>query len=335
MELLLDTGDFVDVNASCPHGRRPIHMVLTALSRPNSQTCLKFLLDHGAQPNVTTDEGVTPLHLAAAEGLRECTEILVRNKADTNVRDNRGHTPLDLARIWGYKDIARFLKDAMWKKDKEQEMEKLKQLHNLRQDLVRMHTMAESKDKMIRLAVKKQELSVWTTRAGCSPTKHAINVKQSSRHAKCLLTEVKMPNSRTKYHPGTPKEKWNISPIPSKPPPGSISRSQGVRMGTHPEELPSEPDLSCTVTLGCWKNGRPRYIASQDGISHLLPDLPLNILLKALFPSAFPSRIDSPQHFQSSSVLDLPRLGQSLKADASLWTEVAMHLAEELQPGHY
>lgn len=42
----------------------------------------------------------------------------------------------------------RFLKDAMWKKDKEQEMEKLKQLHNLRQDLVRMHTMAESKDKV-------------------------------------------------------------------------------------------------------------------------------------------------------------------------------------------
>lgn len=106
-------------------------------------------------------------------------------------------------------------------------------------------------------------------------------------------------------------------------------------MGTHPDKLASEQDLNCSVMLGCWKDGRPRYIASRDGISHLLPDLPLNVLLKALFPSTFPSRIDSPQHFQSSNVLDLPRLGRSLKPDASPWTEVAMHLAEELQPGHY
>lgn len=52
MKLLLDAGDVVDVNAGCRHGRRPIHMVLTAQSRPDTHTCLTYLLEHGAQTNV-------------------------------------------------------------------------------------------------------------------------------------------------------------------------------------------------------------------------------------------------------------------------------------------
>ncbi|XP_057186694.1 ankyrin repeat domain-containing protein 53 [Triplophysa rosa] len=307
MKLLLDAGDVVDVNAGCPHGRRPIHMVLTAQSRPHTHACLTYLLEHEAQTNVRTDEGLSPLHLAAAEGLRDCAETLVRNKADTHARDNRGHTALDLARIWGHRSIARFLKDAMWKKDKEQEMEKHKQLHHLRQDLL---TMTESREKMVRLTVKRQ---------------HPINVKQTPRHAFCQPAEPEMPDDPRKCHP-KPTENSSISPIPSKPPPGSIGRSRGV---------PSETNLRHSVRLDCWKDGRSRYMASWDGVERSLPDLPLNDLLKGLFPSAFPSRIESPRDFQSSSVLDVPRLGRTLKPDGSPWTEVAMHLTEEFQPGHY
>ncbi|XP_052458743.1 ankyrin repeat domain-containing protein 53 [Carassius gibelio] len=133
MELLLDAGGPVDVNSSCPHGRRPVHMVLSAQSRPNTHACLIYLLEHGAQINVSTDEGLTPLHLAAAEGLTDCTETLVRNGADILAQDKRGHTPLDLSRIWGHRLTARFLKDAMWRKNKEQEIKKSKQIHDLRQ----------------------------------------------------------------------------------------------------------------------------------------------------------------------------------------------------------
>ncbi|XP_056594981.1 ankyrin repeat domain-containing protein 53 isoform X2 [Triplophysa dalaica] len=311
MKLLLNAGDVVDVNAVCPRGRRPIHMVLTAQSRPNTHACLTYLLDHEAQTNVT-DEGLSPLHLAAAEGLRDCTETLVRNKADTHARDNRGHTALDLARIWGHRSIARFLKDAMWKKDKEQEKVKHKQLHQLRQDLL---TMTESREKMVRLCVKKQ-----------TRRQRPINVKQTPRHAFCQPAELESTDDPRKCHPGKQTENCSISTITSKPPPGSIGRSRGV---------PSATNLHHSVRLDCWKDGRSRYMASWDGVEHSLPDLPLNDLLKGLLPYAFPSRIESPLDFQSSSVLDVPRLGRTLKPDGSPWTEVAMHLTEEFQPGHY
>lgn len=51
MKLLL-ASQAVDINASCPLGRRPIHMVLTAKSRAHSHACLTYLLEHGALPNV-------------------------------------------------------------------------------------------------------------------------------------------------------------------------------------------------------------------------------------------------------------------------------------------
>ncbi|KAF4111569.1 hypothetical protein G5714_008600 [Onychostoma macrolepis] len=133
MELLLEAGGIVDVNGSCPDGRRPVHMVLSAQSRPNTHACLIYLLEHGAQIDVSTEEGLTPLHLAAAEGLTDCTKTLVRNGADIHAQDKRGHTPLDLARIWGHRLTARFLKDAIWQKDKQQEIRKNKQLHDLMQ----------------------------------------------------------------------------------------------------------------------------------------------------------------------------------------------------------
>lgn len=54
-----------------------------------------------------TDSGMTPLHLAASEGLLDCTEILVQAGADVLARDSMGHTPLVLARIWCHGKVAR------------------------------------------------------------------------------------------------------------------------------------------------------------------------------------------------------------------------------------
>ncbi|XP_009301209.1 ankyrin repeat domain-containing protein 53 isoform X3 [Danio rerio] len=82
MELLL-AGGYADVNVSCPHGRRPLHMMLTAQSQPNTHAGLIYLLEHGAHISV-------------------------------------------------------FLKDAMWRKDKEQQMKRSKHQHNLRQELLMM-----------------------------------------------------------------------------------------------------------------------------------------------------------------------------------------------------
>uniref|UniRef100_W5KEF4 Ankyrin repeat domain 53 n=1 Tax=Astyanax mexicanus TaxID=7994 RepID=W5KEF4_ASTMX len=135
----------VDVNASCPCGRRPLHMVLSPQSKPHSHTCIIYLLQHGAQHN-STDEGLTPLHMAAAEGLKNCVETLVEVGADTHAIDKHGHTPLDLARLWGHRVIA-FLKNAMWQRDKKKEMEERKALQNLRHNLMWLYRTAESKEK--------------------------------------------------------------------------------------------------------------------------------------------------------------------------------------------
>lgn len=51
LKLLLESCT-VDVNASCAHGRTPLHMALSPESKPNSHCCLTYLLDHGAEPNV-------------------------------------------------------------------------------------------------------------------------------------------------------------------------------------------------------------------------------------------------------------------------------------------
>ncbi|KAK6323326.1 ankyrin repeat domain-containing protein 53 [Coregonus clupeaformis] len=345
MKLLL-TSQVVDINASCPLGRRPIHMVLTVQSRPHSHACLTYLLEHGALPNVATDTGLTPLHLAATEGLWECTETLVQVGADTGARDNRGHTPLDLARIWCHRRIARFLKDSMWQSEKKREMERRRALQNLQQDLFNMHRRAESIEKVARQKLMEEKVTAWANKKGLPLLWAQPRATWNQAHAHCLSPDQRPPSQgpqtqRTKachrQRPGAPpREAWNISPNPSKPPPASVSRPQGVRLSSQPERSPPEPDLRRSVTLcRAHGDGRPQYTAKWDGSPQSVPNLPWDVLQRGLFPAAFPSRIASPSHFQPNHVLDLPHLGCSPGPNTSPWTEVAMHLAEELEPGHY
>ncbi|XP_024229259.1 ankyrin repeat domain-containing protein 53 [Oncorhynchus tshawytscha] len=340
MKLLL-ASQVVDINASCPLGRRAIHMVLTAKSRPHSHACLTYLLEHGALPNVATDTGLTPLHLAATEGLWECTKTLVQAGADTGARDNRGHTPLELARIWCHRRIARFLKDSMWQNEKKREMERRKALQNLRQDLFNMHRRVENIEKVGRQKLMEEKVTAWADKKGLPLLWAQPMATWNQAHAHCLSPDQRPQSQRTKVchrqHPGAPpREAWNISPNPSKPPPASVSRPQGVRLSSQPERSPPEPDLRRSITLCRARgDGRPHYTAKWDGSPQSVPNLPWDVLQRGLFSAAFPSRIASPNHFQPNHVLDLPRLGCSPGPNTSPWTEVAMHLAEELEPGHY
>lgn len=54
-----------------------------------------------------TNSGVTPLHLAASEGLLDCTETLVQAGAELLAQDSMGNTPLDAARIGCHRKVAR------------------------------------------------------------------------------------------------------------------------------------------------------------------------------------------------------------------------------------
>lgn len=54
-----------------------------------------------------TNSGVTPLHLAASEGLLDCVETLIQAGADVLAQDNMGNSPLDSARIGCHREVAR------------------------------------------------------------------------------------------------------------------------------------------------------------------------------------------------------------------------------------
>ncbi|XP_036407683.1 ankyrin repeat domain-containing protein 53-like [Megalops cyprinoides] len=332
-----------DVNACCSRGRRPLHMVVSAQSRPHSHACLAYLLEQGALPNVSTEEGLTPLHLAVTEGLLDCTKTLVQVGADMNAQDSRSHTPLDLARIWGHRVIARFLQDAMWQEEKRRQIERCRALLKLKQTLVMTHTQLQEEAKASRESVSERRVKEWAEVKGlpllqpvpkntlCQVAPHRLSPERKDATQKRRTVRR---GRGCEPVPEALREMWNISPNPRKPPCGTISGPQGVRMSTRPEETPPEPDLRDSVTLCKGTDGQAQYATSSDGASYLLPSLPWDMVQRILFPNAGSSRLVSPLDFHPTHLLDLPHL-RSPCPHTSPWTEVAMHLAETLEPGHY
>ncbi|WP_265039543.1 ankyrin repeat domain-containing protein [Wolbachia endosymbiont (group A) of Protocalliphora azurea] len=76
--------------------------LLHAASRLNDDqsgpTLVNLLLQAGADPNIESNEGKTPLHYAADSNYRYLTiNLLLEGKADPNIRDNKRKTPLQTA----------------------------------------------------------------------------------------------------------------------------------------------------------------------------------------------------------------------------------------------
>jgi hypothetical protein len=77
-----------EVNAPGAFNRRPLHEAAT-----QSHDALAVLLEHGADPNVSDDDGRTPLHLANSTS----TPVLLQHKADWLATDKSGNTALHTA----------------------------------------------------------------------------------------------------------------------------------------------------------------------------------------------------------------------------------------------
>ncbi|MCL5097493.1 MAG: ankyrin repeat domain-containing protein [Candidatus Omnitrophica bacterium] len=63
----------------------------------NNLALAKLLLDHGADPNLSTSFGNTPLFQAVAQFNKEMVELLLTHGAKVNILNNNGQTPLSLA----------------------------------------------------------------------------------------------------------------------------------------------------------------------------------------------------------------------------------------------
>ncbi|KAK7912221.1 hypothetical protein PG985_014702 [Apiospora marii] len=77
------------------HGFTPLHV---AVSRAVRSGTVELLLDHGADVEARTDEGLTPFLLAAQRGSHADCEVLVERGADVDARAHDGRDVYDILR---------------------------------------------------------------------------------------------------------------------------------------------------------------------------------------------------------------------------------------------
>jgi ankyrin repeat protein len=82
---------------------------MTALHWAATADVARRLVINGAKTNVRADYGSSPLHKAAARGLREVVAFLVASGADRNAKDQVSRTPLHLAAAAGHYEVVEWL----------------------------------------------------------------------------------------------------------------------------------------------------------------------------------------------------------------------------------
>ncbi|XP_051186591.1 uncharacterized protein [Lolium perenne] len=86
---------------------RLFYAPLTLAIFAHSLKCVELLIKAGA--DVNAGRPVTPLIIAAADGLADCVKCLLEAGADANIPDEIGRTPLEIAAIQGWKECVEIL----------------------------------------------------------------------------------------------------------------------------------------------------------------------------------------------------------------------------------
>ena len=89
MKFLLSNGFKDKINEKDSKGKTPLHI---ACEEVKGYTCVRMLLDAGANPNMKTPNGLTPLHYAGWK--TEHIRLLLKAGADVDATDDYGRTAL-------------------------------------------------------------------------------------------------------------------------------------------------------------------------------------------------------------------------------------------------
>ena len=105
---LLSNG-MLNVNCSV-NGSTPLfRAIIYTLTYGHKSDCVKLLLEKGADPNKANGADITPLCVAAFDGMTNVVKLLLDRGADQN---KRRETPLHYAAIGGHKDVVTMLLNA-------------------------------------------------------------------------------------------------------------------------------------------------------------------------------------------------------------------------------
>jgi ankyrin repeat protein len=108
VKLLLSKG--AEVDAQLLNDITPLFNAAGRGGGRNGKACVEILLAHGANINVTDEDGNTLLHTAAYYGNKEVVEILLAHGEAINVKNKRGETPLQVAASSKHPDIVELLR---------------------------------------------------------------------------------------------------------------------------------------------------------------------------------------------------------------------------------
>ena len=91
-------------------GQAPLYWASRGQNSKDSSV-VRLLLEHGADINVRTDGGRTPLHTASYRGALEVVRVLLEHGADVEVKTNDGHTALQFADGEGRDKVVELLRE--------------------------------------------------------------------------------------------------------------------------------------------------------------------------------------------------------------------------------
>ncbi|XP_026987441.1 ankyrin repeat domain-containing protein 53 [Sagmatias obliquidens] len=346
------------------NGQTPLHLVIRSDNKTTALPCIHYLIKQGAALNTQTCNGSTPLHLAAREGLLSCVKVLVQKGANVHAQDAMGCKPIDYCKIWNHRICARFLKDAMWKQDKKDfahEMGKLKRLKNqlalMEEDYL---TEYQKEHQILREAAFKKWLHRKLPPQGPSlsrdtqgephPPPQATVLSKTPRHGALRPPKSFYPSQEARLQqalqPSQPSvmpiptckqlmvrrpKVWNLSNSPVRSPAAQIGYPQGTRLGVHPDPRP-EHDFRCFLEVRSDGHGGALLRTVAGNQVAPVPRLPLEVIIRELYPSLQPCRMKVPQGFCSVTIREVPR--KRRLGDGTFWTDtLSMNLRETFDEG--
>ncbi|KAI1199162.1 hypothetical protein F5X97DRAFT_297633 [Nemania serpens] len=102
-------GNKADVSAANNRGRTALHLSVESNDEEHRDEMVRLLLNHGANPEATSDGAWTPLHNAAQSGHLSIVAILLTTSAKVNAELSNGMTPLHWAAFNGFESIVSLL----------------------------------------------------------------------------------------------------------------------------------------------------------------------------------------------------------------------------------